>query len=436
MKKANSSNKITALIFFALFALMLISNTLTPLIVDDFSFHYDLVSKEPITNFSKIFSALVSHAQHENGRLVAHFFVYLFELLPKAVFNFANAFIFVLQVVLIYKICKGEYKNNLLLMGIFGSIWMFEPSFGQVNLWIPGSCNYLWCVVFGLLFVLPFINDFLFDKKIKNSLLNILHIIIALMAGAWLENGSAPFIFIAVVLTLLLKIYQKKKISLYRIISIGMSIIGYLSIYLLSTGEFKNKSAEISFWVLRENFIAALEMYRKLLPLLISVVILFVMAIILKADKNKVILSFVFLLGSLCSNFMMTIAAYYPERCAICATVLLIVSNGILFQCMFESDYKVLLISAIAVLMLLTSYNVMIGLNDIYVTYSKIKTNEAYILECKEKGITDVTVQMFSPETKYSPAQGLRYLSSETPDTWPNTTMSRYYGVSSISGKW
>lgn len=434
MEKLNTSARITGFIFFGILVLIFICNMLTPLAADDFTFHFNLTTQEPITEISDIIPALVSHAEHHNGRLVAHSFVYLFEILPKFVFNIVNSIMFVLQIGLMYTICKGESKNNLLLLAIFGSIWMFEPAFGDVNLWLPGSCNYLWCVVFGLLFVLPFINDFLYDKQIKNTFVNILHIVISFMAGAWLENGSAPFIFIAVALSVLSKFYQKKKVHLYRLIDIAVSVIGYLSIYLLSAGEFKNKSAEFKVYILRENFINALKMYRELLPLLIAFVVLLVIAVMRKTETKKIILAVIFMIGSVLSNFMMTVASYFPERCMICATILLIVSNGLLLQTVFASDYKVLFVSVIGVLLLLTSYNVILGVNDIYVSYSKVKANEAYILECKENGIMDITVPMFPKETKYNPVS--YYLNSESSDFWTNAAMSRFYGVDSILGKW
>ncbi len=435
MKKLIVSTRVTFILLVSIFLLMLLCNMLTPLVADDFTFHFNLTTKEPIDGIEDIFPALAAHAEHHNGRLVAHFFVYVFELLPKTVFNVINALMFTLQIGLIYLICRrGKEHNNLLMLAIFCSIWVYEPAFGDVNLWLPGSCNYLWCVVFGLIFLLPFINEFLYDRNLSGTTLNILHIVVSLMAGAWLENGSAPFIFIAAALLLATKLYQKKKCNIYRIVDIMVAVVGYLSIYIVSPGEFENKSATFSIYVLRENFIKALKMYDGLRPLLIAFVVLFVIAVMKKCDAKRIILSSIFFLGSVFSNFMMTVAAYYPERCMVVATICLVIANALLFSELFCTEYKALFVAAVGVLMLLTLYNVLLGVNDIYVTYQAVKQNESYILSCKEKGIADVTVPMVAPETKYNPVS--YYLNTNDVNFWTNEEMARYYGVNSILGKW
>ena len=48
---------------------------------------------------------------------------------------------------------KGEH-NALLAACAFGGLWVLQPEFGQVFLWLDGSVNYLWCAVFCLLWLL------------------------------------------------------------------------------------------------------------------------------------------------------------------------------------------------------------------------------------------------------------------------------------------
>lgn len=69
-----------------LFIFMLALNFLTPYQADDFAYHFSFDTGERIESISDIFPSLAAHTQTMNGRVIAHFFVHLFELLPKAVF--------------------------------------------------------------------------------------------------------------------------------------------------------------------------------------------------------------------------------------------------------------------------------------------------------------------------------------------------------------
>jgi len=177
-------------------------------------------------------------------------------------------------------------------------------------------------------------------------------------------------------------------------------------------------------------------MLKSLEILLIAFLVFITIACFTKIKKEKLILSVLFAVGSLCANFIMVAAAYYPERSAIFSAILIIVAIAILFDHLFDCQYKVLGACVLSVLMLYTAYYLCIGINDIYHTGSQYKANESYIIECREEGITDVKVPMVLPQTKYSAGHGLMYLSTENPYNWPNTSMARYFEVDLITGFW
>ncbi len=435
MKKLNESKKATILLFLCFFVCMLLCNILTPLVADDFSFNFSAQTGERMTSFTQVFTALKGHVTRFNGRVVAHFFVYVMVMLPKTVFNIVNSLMFVLQIFLAYVICKKRDKqNNLLLLAIFGCVWMFELVFGQVNLWIAGACNYLWAIVFGLAFLLPFIKDYLYNDPVKTKWVTILHIIVSLVAGAYSENGSAAFIAIAVLIVLLLKFQQHKKFSVHYLTSLLVAFGGYLSIYLISPGEISNKKAEFSLQVLRENFVNALDVLFEHRVLLISFIVLFILAVSLKSKKEPLLLSLTFVVGALCANFLLTFAAYYPLRCASFTALFLIIANGILFCNVLESNYKTMLVIAVAILTLFTTYNVALGVNDLYNSHIHVKANEEFIYECKEAGNTNISVSLFSIKTKYNAFYRSAYLHEY--DSWINKAMAKYYEVDSLIGKW
>ena len=435
MSKLNESKKAIYIILGMMFLLLLVCNILTPYIADDFNYLHSFATGERIKNFGDIISSMKAHAQSMNGRLVAHSFVQIFSLFPTWFFDVVNSCMFVLQIFLMYLICRKDKKNNvLMLILIICLIWIYEPAFGQVNLWFDGACNYLWCVVFGMLFTLPFVYDFLYDRVINNKFHQIIYIIISFIAGAYLENGSAPFIFVCLVITFLLKFYQHKKVKIYQLISLVVSFMGYISIY-LAPAEWAHKHSSGGMGMLRENFIRALNMYMYLKRPLIILIVSLLIAVTIKVDIKKIILSLLFLIGSLCSNFMLVVASDHPGRCMICPIILLILSSGVLFEEIFSGDYKVFLTSMIAILAVFATYYVILAVNDIYVTYNSIKANETYILECKEKGEMDISIPMVVAQTKYSAIHGLRYLATDTPDNWPNDSIAKYYEIDTVIGR-
>lgn len=84
--RINTSRKITAFIFVGIFLLILLCNSLTKLVADDFCYKFSWENGEQITNVWQIFPSMLAHWHSINGRLVTHFFVQLFLLMPKFVF--------------------------------------------------------------------------------------------------------------------------------------------------------------------------------------------------------------------------------------------------------------------------------------------------------------------------------------------------------------
>lgn len=429
------SKRGTILSLVLIFSLLFLCNILTGKLVDDYAYMYSWDTGEKITNVLQIFPSMAAHAQKMNGRLVAHFFAQLFDFLPKTVFNIVNAAVFSLLIGLMYRLTKTDKPDNLLLLGLFGGVWLFVPAFGQVCLWLDGSCNYLWGVVAGLLFILPFAETFLYDRQMPGKFLKILFVPYSFLAGAYSENISAAFLLMAGLIVLILMI-RRKKILFYYCGCICVAFLGYLSILMAPAERIKKGVSTFQFSVLRENFIATLQKYKTIELLWIVFVVMFILAYAQRISKERLILSLVFLAGSLCCNYLMMAAAYYPDRCLIGSVVLLIMADALLISGISEGKYRLCAVCAVSLALLYTAYYIPIALNDIYVTGSDVRANEEYILECKEKGITEITVPMPNPRTKYSALYGVRYLATDTADTWPNASMAQYYGVKSIIGKW
>ena len=81
-----------------LFFTALLFNHWTPYAADDYSYMFNLSDGSRMTSIGQIFSSLAVHyTKYGNGRLVSHFFVMLFLIGSKWIFNLVNAFLFVME---------------------------------------------------------------------------------------------------------------------------------------------------------------------------------------------------------------------------------------------------------------------------------------------------------------------------------------------------
>lgn len=422
-----------ACVYITLFAMILLCNLLTDYCVDDYTYCYSVATKEPITSFFQLFPSMAAHAKLLNGRLVAHFLAQLFLWLPLPIFKVLNTLMLLFEMILIVKIGGKSPKHDLLLIPFtFFSLWLFELAFGQVNFWLDGACNYLWSATAALLFLYPFATRFLSDRVISSKPLRILFIIFGLFVGNFMENSSATVIVMAICLVLLSKFYQKKKIRFEELGAIVAAIIGYICM-MIAPAEFQNKVNNLSLGTLRVRFISALEMLSAFPLLLLFFVILLVLAYHMKVDKKRCIFSVLLALGGLCSHFMLIFASYYPERCSAFTVVLFTAAIVTLLRELLETNHQALLHCAMAAVFFFGVYYLLLGLNDIYVTHLNTKANIEAIEDYKADGITDISLPIVTPATKYSALHGLRYL-SEDPNDWPNADMADFYGVTSIVG--
>lgn len=427
-----------AVLLIAAFAVITVfiftCNILTDLCADDYGYFINFATKERIRTVWEIFPSMAAHAHKMNGRLVAHFLVQLFLLLPLWIFKILNTAAFMVQLVLIYKISgAGKKYGAAVFLAAFGMLWIFQPAFGQVNLWLDGSFNYLWSLMFGLAFLLPYIRVFNNQKEIENKAAKILFVLLGFLAGAYLENASAAVIFAAAVLIILIKIYKKKRLPICYYLSAAASVCGYL--FMMSApAEHTNKSAEFAFKTLLDNFVFALKIFKGFAALFVIFALLLVLALLSRKNIDKIILSLTFFVSAMCSNFIMIFASYYPERCAFAPVVFLTASNALLLSVVLESAYKVWPLCISAVLAAFTVYYAAIGLTDIYRTHKAITANNEYIIECREQGILDIELPMVKAKTKYSVVNGLKYLDTGEREIWPNNSISKYYGINSVIG--
>lgn len=438
INKINRSKAIFICILAFIFLLMLLLNFLTPYVCDDYSYMYSFEDDSvKITSISQIFPSMAAHARVQNGRVVAHFLVQLFLLLPKAVFNVVNAAVFTFSIYLLYRSVfdKKEY-HNLFLLAVFSACVYFEAVFGQVNLWLDGSINYLWCIIPALLFLKPYTSRFLSGTKVFSgkTLSFVLFCVLSLLFGAYSESGSSAAVFMAVVLGILSVFLKKDKIDLQLVLPIVLACIGYLFMATRPATLAVKMAAKWSLTSIGSNFESASTSFKAFLPLLLVYLGLIVFGSRSFIPKSTLILSLILFAGSLFSNFIV-IFGYCNPRSLYYPCIFLIMAVAVLLPCFKQGNWKRLYVFLLATVVLVSAFDIIAGTKDVATVNRKNSENISSIEAQKASGCTDISLPILTANTKFSAIFENRYLVSD-PNTFPNDAMANYFDVHSISGYW
>lgn len=430
--KLLSSKRALSVVLVLIFLFMLMLNFITPYQADDFVYHFRFDNGEPVNSVADIFPSLAAHAQTLNGRLIAHFFVHLFELLPKAVFNIINAAVFVALLLLMTHFVSCDLPRNraiILLLGFF-AVWVFTPAFGEVMLWLDGSINYLWAIVLNLVFLLPYTRLFMDGKGIKNPLVGLGLVLLAFVCGAFQETMSTASFLVALVFVLAVRFYEKRKVSIYYMLGVVASFAGLLFMA-LQPAESAVKSSSVSFVTLYHSFLNMMGYFKFFWLLIALFVVGFALCSFSKVSKKWLMLAGIFFLGFLCANGVMLLAKIYPARCAAPAAVFLLIADGLLLNWLFELKYKKAVACILLLLCVAAIFCGVVGTADITSTFAQFKANEAKIIQAAIDG----TPELYLPElhgcTKYSVAYEMIFPS---PIDWVNDYLCDYYGAERIVG--
>ena len=431
--KVNRSRVTVAAVCLGIFLIMLVCNLWTDLIADDYRYFFSYADESRIESVADIFPSMAAHRHIMNGRVAAHFLVQLFLLLPPIVFKLVNSLAFLALIWLIYSIARqGEEHNALALLAVFGCVWVLQPEFGQVFLWLTGAINYLWCAVLCLVFMLPYLNKLLHDRD-PSKPMRVLFVIFSVLVGAYSENSSVAVIFMVMLVIAVCRFYFKQRISPWMYLSLLAAFAGFMYM-MLAPAESANKSAEFSLSVLLSNFVETGSYYLRFWPLLLAWALLFYLAVKNKVELRLRITSLILLLGSLAGHFVLTFAMYCTGRSTYIGLLLLLCAVAVLFPPLFSGRYKSLLAALCAVSIAALMYFGFVGVSDIRSTHIALSYNEQLIEECIASGEKDIQLPRPYARTKYSAIEGLDYLSTENPSDWANVYMALYYGFDSIIG--
>lgn len=430
--KLLSSRKAVVIVSALIFAFLFILNCFTPYQADDFVYHFRFDNSEPLTHIADIIPSMAAHARLLNGRLAAHSLVQLFELLPKPVFNFVNAGMFMLLILLMERYAFGSKAASgaLPILLTFCAVFVFMPAFGEVCLWLDGSINYLWAIVFNLLFIFPYFRLYCSGEQLAGLPGKLAFIVFAFICGAFQETMSSASFLLVVVFMLLTRFYAKRRVTWEYIAAAFFSFAGLLFMA-TRPAEIGVKSAASSLVNVFGSFVNMMQYFRFFALLIAVFIVSFVLCCARHTGKNLLIPASVFFLGFLCANGVMLLARIYPERCAAPAAVFIMLADGLLLAELARGGYRLAMRCAAALLGAVFIYCAVLGFADIVSTYAQFKANESTLVEARVNGEAEVTLPMLYGATKYSVAHDMIFPSTID---WVNDYLARYYGVERIIG--
>ena len=392
-KNRNRGKEAEIILMIIVFSAVFLMTCLTPMLADDFSYSFSYADNRRIENIGDIIRSLCAHRQTMNGRIFSHGLTMLFLLLPKMVFNFANAVNAVLLLFLFHKYLENNEPGRTFILVLSSAllIWAFMPVFGQVFLWLDGSLNYSWALTIVMAFLYPFYCAFVGKTTAISgkSWFRILYILFAFMAGGYSENASCAAIFAAMCFAV--PVFKMKKLPSYLIIAWISACLGF--IFLMTAPAEIGRAAQTD---------------------LLGIAVIF----------------FLFILASV---LVFVFAVYFPWRSLCASEIFLTVSCVLLLRGIWSRgiEYPAPVLAAILTVNFVFSF--VLGLGDIAVMYMESRQRIETIKEGIAKGLDPIEIHQYSSNTKYAAC----YLLPDVYDDstlWPNYDIAAYYGAPAIVG--
>ena len=413
----------------AVFVSVFLLTVLTPKYADDFAYSFSFATDQRIQSVADIFPSMAVHRILLNGRVIPHFLVQTFLMLPKAVFSMLNA----LQALLLLWLSSrclqtnGKTKCLVLLCGVF-AVWVFSPSFGENYLWLDGAVNYSWALTVLMLFLAPYVSAWFEMSGERKPVLSGFHVLFSFAAGAWSENGSLVFLFLAA--CLFLGVWKReKKLPAWLLISICSAAAGY--IFLMTAPATAGRSASWDASVLFANaksVVKAIAVH--LLILYAAFAALLTLTLACKGRKDRIVFSVLLFVAGFGALVSFIFAAYFVERHFSCTVFLTVLSCTVLLDELVQQKKQKLLYALTGILTLVFLFRFSLGTIDILVSNRKEAVREQIIREAISKGDGTVTLTNYFPSTGYA----LPFI-LDAPDDWVNVTVASYYGLDTVYGR-
>lgn len=428
LEKLNNSKIVFWSILFIQFCILMIFNYFTPWLADDYSFYKNTTLPEIFIGFKNFYLTW-------GGRLIGFFFTNIFLILNKAFFNIYCSLSYILIIYLIYDlICSKKSINNSLLLIISILIWFFIPAWGQDVLWICGHAMYFTPCLLILLFIRPYTKE----NTNYSPVFSILTFFLGIFSTWSMENFAVATVVFTLLYIIKNKFITKRKNKIWELSGLFGTLIGS-ALLLLAPGNYArlsvfDDSTPFIIKIATRFFnisITTVETLNILLPIFVTLVIYH----IINKSYSKLIDSGIYFISFLAVFYSMIMSPTFPKRAMILGIIFFIISILKLYN-EIEKTEQIKLFEYSAVLtatLLLTTVSLYKSARNIYHVNREWKNRIAIIEEKKQQGITDIEVPVIVSSNYHTASYDLIDL-SENSDTFPNTDIANYFGLTSIKG--
>ena len=420
------------LVLLAVFLVMLALNFMTPMLADDFAHYYDIDGGGHIDTVREIVRNLGYLRRNVNGRIFPHFCVYLMQIPPRAVFRVLNAAVLPLLLWQMSRFLpRGRRPGAAWLLAGAALLWIFMPAFGEVFLWLTGSCNYGW----GLLLFLPPLRAFhsrcTAGKDRDGIPKTVLLLLVSFLAGAWSESGAIALLsaeFFLLVLTVL----RERRLPLRQILLFLAACAGFVFL-LLTPATLPTRTGDLSLHALAVGLKGIVARLREdFLWLYILYAALFGLRWSRGGDRWTLLASLALVAAGLLSAAALAAASNIAMRSFFALGAFTVLACLLLLAGSDGEEERGLRAALAGVLLAVFLFSFASGAGDILSVFMQSRERAAVVRAAQTSGERSVTLREYAVTTKYGPLvdEDLR----EDPDYWYNDLLAHYYGFDEVRG--
>ena len=436
-KAAPLPAKLAAAMAAVVFLAMLALNCLTPYVADDYTFSFSYATGERLTGLWSVLESQWYHYFHWSGRFIIKCLAQGFTILPKAVFNLLNAAVYAGLGLVLHRLALGQRRrfDPAVLALIYLSLWMVSPVFGQTNLWMCGSVNYLWATFFCMAALVPYAL-YLNQAFAPRRWLAPACLVAGLVAG-WASENTSAGLLVALVLCVCFFLWRDKKAPLWAWLGLAGALAGF-ALLILAPGNYQRQDAAADprgpLTILAVRFLTALDQLVSSggLVLLVLFAVLFCLLVMQKPGAAGLFRPLVFFAAALGANFAMILSpVYYPRSTHGVFTFLTAACAACAVQLDGKQMRRALAAGAAGLTMAAAVQFVWAGY-DIASFFVMRQTREAALLESAAAGETEVVTYAIESYTRWCAGWGLPDLRQD-PSDWVCADTAKYYGLDSLS---
>lgn len=316
--------------FILFFIIMLILHAFLNFGTDDDLFFSKILRNNNIFEWSKI------RFETWTSRTVIEFFMVLILYVGYPLMKFLNVIVYTIFVYTISKLFIKGSKNEKSLNILLCLLTLVIPFTALKSAGYSATMiNYLWPITFALVTFIPIKNSFI-DKK-NNVVIYVLSILSLIFAVN--QEQVAIIVLIMDILCLIYSFVYKKKIKLYTIVSIIITIISLYIIFVVCPGNSARTISSINYWYKDYNMLNFIDKLQVSLTSMMHY-------LVFRANYIYIIFNVIICLlifkkfSSLTNiNILKKLVAIFPLVCSLAFSIFFGYFNGMIDLSQFVSGY-------------------------------------------------------------------------------------------------